>query len=189
MVWLRVARWGALVLMLNAMVGCAMLAPGYSPDYEALDKLKAAKPDKVQVGAVQPVDANAPLNRITLRGSPLTSPDGTFSKYLELALVRDLKEIGAYDLGASTKIDARLLQNDIDVSGFSTGTGVLEVELSVSRVGAQRLKKSYKAQLSFDSSFLGAVAIPAGQTQYSNLVRTLTRMVYTDPEFIKAIQP
>ena len=61
--------------------GCASpKAPAYSPDYAALDQLKAAKPSTIAVVKVQPTDPNAPVNRISLRGTRLDSPSGTFVK-------------------------------------------------------------------------------------------------------------
>lgn len=170
--------------------GCAQLkAPPYGTDFAALEQLKAAKPGSAKVMKVEPTDPADPVNNLSLRGTPLNSASGTFSKYLEEALVQDLKEISAYDPQSHTQIDAKILANDIDVRGFSTGTGVMEVEFRITRDGGPRLKKIYKAETSFDSSFMGAVAIPAGQAAYPQLVRELLRKVYTDPQFLAALAP
>lgn len=168
--------------------GCAQLkAPPYAADYEALDRLKASKPASVAVVKVQPTDPNDPVNNLSLRGARLISPSGTFAKYLEDALVNDLKEVSAYDAKSGTRIDARILNNEISVANIVTGTGAMEVQIEVTREGAQRLKKIYKANTSFESSFAGIVAIPAGQAAYSDLVRTLLRQVYSDPQFTAAL--
>jgi len=63
----------------------------------------------------------------------------------------------------------------------------MEVTLTVMRDGQKKLSKSYKANTSFESSFAGIVAIPAGQAAYPQLVRALLREVYSDPQFIAAI--
>ena len=168
--------------------GCAQLkAPPYAADYEALDRLKASKPSAVAVVKVQPTDPNDPVNNLSLRGARLVSPSGTFAKYLEDALVGDLKEVSAYDAKSRTRIDARILGNEISVANIVTGTGAMEVQIEVTREGVQRLKKTYKANTSFESSFAGIVAIPAGQAAYSDLVRTLLRQVYSDPQFAAAL--
>ena len=170
--------------------GCAQLkAPPYGADYAALEQLKAAKPGSANVLKVEPTDPAAQVNNLSLRGTPLNSASGTFSKYLEEALVQDLKEISAYDPQSQTQIDAKILANDIDIRGFSMGSGVMEIELRVLRSGEQRLKKTYKAETSFESSFMGAVAIPAGQAAYPQLVRELLRKVYADPQFLAALAP
>ena len=168
--------------------GCSSLvAPPYSVDYNALDRLKLARPEPVAVATAQPVDPAHAVNNLSLRGTPLRSASGTFAKYLEDALIGDLKEISVYDTNSKTRIDASILSNEISVGGIATGDGFMKVELTVTRDGARRLRKSYVARTTFESSFAGAVAIPKGQIEYPNLVRTLLRDVYSDPEFAVAL--
>lgn len=177
------------VVLLASLAGCANFVAGpYSPDYATLDGLKAAKPGGVQVADVQPTDPAAAVNRITLRGAPLVSPHTTFANYLQQALLRDLSEIGALDSKSDTRVEARVLKNDIDVSGFSVGTGSMDVELTVRHGGTERLRKVYQASTQFESSFAGAVAIPKGQIEYARLVQTLLRQIYSDPQFVAAIK-
>lgn len=169
--------------------GCASFkAPAYAPDYESVDRLKTASLQKMSVGEVQPRDPGAAVNKITLRGSTLSPESGTFAHYLEDAIRSDLKEMGVYDSESKTRIDATILKNDIDVSGLSVGYGVMDVKLTVSKRGALVFDKVYSANTQFESSFAGAVAIPRGQSEYPNLVRTLLRNVYTDPAFIDAVK-
>lgn len=172
-----------------ALSGCAsFVAPAYSPDYPTLDRLKASATEKVAVGTFQPRAADAPVNRITLRGAPLTPPAGSFTEYLEKALRADLTELRLLDPGAETRIEGQLLKNDIDISGFSTGEGVMEVRLTISRRGQPVLDKVYSAKTRFESSFAGNVAIPRGQAEYPNLVRALLQSVYADPAFVSTLR-
>lgn len=182
---------GAALLVLAAMTaGCAQLqAPPYSTDYEALDRLKASKPAAVMVGAVQPTDANHRVNAISLRGAGMRSPSGTFARYLEDALVQDLKEISAFAPDAITRLDATIVTNDVSVGNIATGTGTMEVALVITREGRQRLAKTYKADITFESSLAAIVAVPAGQAAYPQLVRALLREMYSDPQFVTAIRP
>lgn len=169
--------------------GCSTLAPPpYSADYQVLDQLKKQPLDKVAVGTVQPRNPDSPVNKISLRAASLAGPKGTFAQYLEDALIQDLKEIAVFDASAGTRIDATILKNSIDISGFSTGTGGMDVELTVTRNAKTTLKKTYSVKTTFESSFAGAVAIPKGQAEYGNLVRTLLGKVYADPEFINALK-
>jgi hypothetical protein len=172
-----------------ALAGCSTLvAPPYSPDYPALDSLKKVPLQKVAVGPVQPRDAAAAVNRISLRGAHMVGPKGTFAQYLEDALVQDLREVSAYDPAAGLRLDATLLKNDLDISGVSTGKGEMQVEITISRGAAAVLKKTYGATTSFESSFAGNVAIPKGQLEYANLVRALLAKVYADADFINALK-
>ncbi len=183
-------RVAALAALVAVTTGCAQLqAPPYSTDFEALDRLKASKPGAVSVAPVQPTDPDHRVNQLSLRGAGMRSPSGTFARYLEDALVQDLKEISAFAPDAKTRLDATILTNDISVGNIATGTGTMEVALTVTRDGRQRLAKTYKANTSFESSFAGIVAIPAGQAAYPQLVRALLREIYSDPQFVTAIRP
>lgn len=176
-------------LLVTLLSGCAsFVAPAYSPDYPSVDRLKNSQLDKIAVGTFQPQKPDAPVNRITLRGTPLNPAAGTFATYLENAIRSDLKELGVLDPAARTRIDATLLQNDIDVSGFSKGEGTMEVRLTVSTKDAVVHEKVYLAKTQFESSFAGAVAIPRGQNEYPTLVRTLLQQVYSDPSFIQSVR-
>ena len=122
----RMRCWAACALAIFA-TGCAQLkAPPYAADYEALDRLQASKPGSVAVATTQPTDPTQAVNRLSLRGSPLVSPSGTFAKYFEDALIRDLKEASAFDTTSRTRLDARILNNEISIGGFVTGTGFME---------------------------------------------------------------
>lgn len=174
---------------LAVLSGCAsFVAPSYSPDYPSIDRLKGGQLDKVAVGTFQPRDPGATVNRVTLRGAALAPAAGTFAEYLENAIRSDLTELRLLDPAADTRIDATLLKNILDVSGFSTGEGSMEVRLTVTKKGALALDKVYSAQTQFPSSFAGAVAIPRGQSEYPNLVRALLQKVYADQDFIAVIR-
>lgn len=169
--------------------GCASFtAPTYSPDYETIDRLKKLNIEKMSVGEVQPRDPSASVNKITLRGAMLSPPSGTFANYLENAIRSDLMEMGLYEPTSTTRFDATILKNDIDVSGFSTGYGAMEIKLSINKKGTLTFEKVYSANTQFESSFAGAVAIPKGQNEYPNLVRALLQKVYVDPAFIEAVK-
>lgn len=167
--------------------GCApLMAPPYAADYEALDRLEATRPGMVAVAKAQPTDPQDKVNTLSLRRAKLVSPSGSFAQYLEDALMRDLGEISAYDPKAPTRIAARILVNDIDL-GIVNGTGRMDVEVTVTRDATQRLRKTYRAETAFDSSYANIVAVPAGQAAYPRLVRALLREVYADPQFVAAI--
>jgi hypothetical protein len=177
---------GALAAALLA-TGCApLLAPPYAADYEALDRLEAARPGMVALARAQPTAPEEPVNTVQLRRAKLLSPSGSFAQYLQDALMRDLSEISAYDPKAPTRVAARILVNDIDL-GVINGTGRMDVEIVVTRDDAQRLRKTYRAETAFDSSYASIVAVPAGQAAYPRLVRALLRKVYADPQFVAAI--
>jgi hypothetical protein len=177
--------WAAMAVL----SGCAtFVAPTYSPDYPTIDRLKQSGLDKLAVGQFQPRDTEAPVNRVTLRGAPFRPAEGSFATYLENALRSDLTELRVLDPASTTRVDATLLKNDLDVSGINTGVGEMEVRLTVSRKGSPVLEKIYSARTQFESSFAAAVAVPKAQSEYSNLVRALLQAVYADPAFLAAVK-
>lgn len=177
---------GALAAAVLA-TGCApLLAPPYAADYETLDKLEATRPGMVALAKAQPSDANDKVNTVRLRSARLLSPSGSFAQYLQDAMMRDLGEISVYNPKAPTRIAARVLVNEIDL-GVINGAGRMEVEITVTRDATQRLRKTYRAETAFDSSYASIVAVPAGQAAYPRLVRALLRQVYADPQFVAAI--
>ncbi|SEK65609.1 hypothetical protein SAMN05518845_102280 [Variovorax sp. YR750] len=177
---------GALAAAVLA-TGCApLLAPPYAADYETLDKLEATRPGMVALAKAQPTDAEEKVNTVRLRSARLLSPSGSFAQYLQDAMMRDLGEISVYDPKAPTRIAARVLVNEIDL-GVINGSGRMEVEITVTRDTTQRLRKTYRAETAFDSSYASIVAVPAGQAAYPRLVRALLRQVYADPQFVAAI--
>jgi len=169
--------------------GCATItAPTYTPHYESIDRLKKNNIEKMSLGEVQPRDPSASVNKIKLRAAVLVSSNGTFANYLESAIRSDLMEMGLYDPTSTTQVDASLIKNDINISGFNTGYGEMEVMLRVSKKDGPKFEKVYSVNTQFESSFVGAVAIPKGQNEYPNLVRALLQKVYVDPAFIEAVK-
>jgi len=168
--------------------GCASTnVPPYSPHYETIDRLRKLDIEKMSVGEVGPRDPDAAVNQISLRGATLKSPSGTFASYLENALRSDLMEMGFYDPTSTTRIDAIIFKNDIE-AGLSTGTGVMEVMLTIKKKGKRTFEKTYVANIQFESAFVGAMAFDRSIPQYPNLVRALLRKVYRDSAFIKAVK-
>lgn len=176
------------VLMSALATGCANLAaPPYAADFSAVDALKRTSSNKVAVGKVLPDDPKAKVNSISLRAANLSAGDTSFAGYLERAMSSDLREAGLLDSKSNVKIELVLLQNDIDISGFSEGKGLMEVDLSITSSGQSLLRKTYTATTKFESSFMGSTAIAKGQSEYPNLVRALLASIYRDPAFLKAV--
>jgi len=186
---MRSVSQAVVVAVAMACSACATyLAPAAPVDYDAVDRLKTVSAAQVAVGTVQPTNPDAAVNRPRLRGAHFASPSGTFVKYIEDSLVKDLKEAGLYAADAATRIDATVVANDINVAGLVTGNGTLVIDLTVSRGGQQRLAKTYRTATQFDSAFMGTIAIQQGQAAYPVLVRTALKQIYADPEFINAIR-
>lgn len=180
-------RWAPLILVVS-VAGCALQAPPYRASVDVAEQLKRiGRPMKV--GGVS-VAKDAPgASTISLRGNPMSSPVGAdFAAYLAEALRAELQLAGLSDAAASVEIGGVLLKNDIAAGGIATNSGEIEARFTVRRDGAVRYEKTQRAEMSWESSFMGSVAVPKAQQQYVLLVQQLLRQLFSDAEFSAAVR-
>lgn len=174
------------VAMLAA--GCSTPAPRYTPSADNMELIKQV-PAPVALGAFT-VQAGSPTaTSIGLRGSNMVSPVGAgYADYLADALRQELQLAGKLDAKSKVEITGLLLKNDIAAAGISTNSGEIEARFSVRQQGQLRYEKTHRAESTWDSSFMGAIAIPLAKQQYPMLVQKLLRQLLSDAEFINALQ-
>ena len=172
-----------LVLLLSA---CTMVAPPYKNSMDNLQHLKRSSMQEVAIGNIED---SKKLNSISLRGSNLVSPNNkSFGDYLEQALESELTAAKLYSGVSSIVISGKLIENDLDVSGFSVGEGKMSVEFVVSNKDTVIFTKSISVTHEFESSFMGNIAIPNGQLNYPVMVQKLCGALFNDADFMKATQ-
>jgi len=164
---------------------CTVKAPPYQASIENVQIMKLAKLKELAVGEFS---SKKKLNSISLRGTSLVSPEGTYGDYLTKAIESELKLAKIWSGISSTVVSGTLISNDIDVSGFSTGTGEISAEFIVRENDEIVYQGTISADHEFDSSFMGAVAIPNGQSNYMYLVQKLIKKLFSDQDFIDAIK-
>jgi hypothetical protein len=180
------------VVALGAVVllhGCALTAPAYSPSVANVEALKKAGARTVALGSFT-VQAGAPGGAsIGLRGSSMTSPVGAdYAAYLGEALRQELLLAGRLDPKSELEIAGTLMKNDIAAAGVSTNSGEIEARFVVRRAGAVRFDAVKRAESSWESSFVGGIAIPKAQQQYPVIVQQLLAKLLADPQFVAALQ-
>jgi hypothetical protein len=169
--------------------GCAMMAPTYSPSVQNAQALKDTQVQSARVGEFtnQPGKGNA--NPISIRGSKLNSPyQNSYSSYLAAAVREELLLAGKLKDDSQVEITGTLLKNDIDASGFSEATGNVEARFVVKHGGAVRYDEVKAINDTWDSSFVGSVAIPRAQQRYPVIVQKLLTALFADPKFIEALK-
>jgi hypothetical protein len=185
----RFASTGLAALACLCITGCSMMAPTYSASIPNVQKLKDAGDIKAKVGAFDSAKDPANANPISIRGSSLNSPyNSSYSDYLAAAIRQELEMAGKLSATSDIEISGTLLKNDLDASGFSTGYGTIEARFIVKKGPQVRYDKVKAAKTQWDSSFVGAVAIPKAQQEYSNLVQQLLIVLYGDQEFTQALK-
>jgi hypothetical protein len=166
--------------------GCAIKAPQYNAALDNVEQLKKA-PSAVKLGSFS-VGPGA-SGSIGLRGSPMESPVGAdYAGYLADALQQELKLAGKLNPGSKLEISGQLLKNDISAAGFITNSGEIEARFLVKNDGVQRYDEVKRAEMTWDSSFMGAIAIPRAQQQYPLLVQKLLALLWSDAKFREALK-
>ena len=81
-----------------------------------------------------------------------------------------------------------MLQNDIAAGGMATNSGEIEARFIVRRDNQERYNAVQRVTDTWESSFVGAVAIPKAQQQYPVLVQKLLAQLFGDVQFQAAIK-
>ncbi len=176
-----------IIVCLSFLVtACSMQAPPYQVSIENVQTIKTNKIQKIKVGDV--VSSNE-LNKISMRGSKMVSPvNKSYGAYLAKALEEELKLAKAWSAISDTVITGEFLTNDIDVTGVSKGIGVASVKFKVTRDNKEVFEKIISVNHTFESSFIGAIAIPNGQASYVHLVQKLIKKLFEDEDFISVLK-
>jgi|CXWL01.1.fsa_nt_gi hypothetical protein len=182
-----------LVLALLALAvasGCAQMAPNYSPSVENIQKMRDSGAAKVRVGRFEAkLVTGQKDDAIQLRANTMQSPyGGKFSTYIQEAMKSELQAARLLDDKSSLEIGGVVMKNDVSVASFSQGTGEIEARVIVRNAGQVRFDKVKSANSVFESSFAGAIAIPAGAAAYPELVRKFLAALFGDPDFIAALK-
>jgi hypothetical protein len=170
------------------MTGCSTPAPRYQPLIDNVEVIKRVS-GPVALGAFTVRPDMTGAARIGLRGSSMTSPVGSdYAAYLGEAIRQEVELAGKLDPKSQIEISGVLLKNDIDATGISTNSGEIETVFVVKNNGVVRYNKAKRAEASWDSSFLGGVAIPRAIQQYPLIVQKLLVQLLADTDFQAALK-
>jgi hypothetical protein len=173
-----------LTSVIAMLSGCAMSAPSYTPSVSSIQAIKSSGSSSVAVTKTSV--AKPALNKISLRGTTLKSPTGDYATYLEQALKKELSDAGLLDEKSDTVINTTLTKNQID-TGMAQGTGNIAAIFSVTKAGNKVFEKEIAVTEVWESSFVGAIAIPNAVNAYPTLVNKLITNLFSDKEFLAAI--
>lgn len=180
----------SLVALLAVLTGCASVTmPAAAPSAANAEKLRAAKLAPAQMGsfklaAGKPADMDTTLGG--LRGSSVSPASGSFAGQLRDEIAAELSAAGLLDPKSGIVIEGQLTDSMVD-AGMSTGKGRLAAKIQVKRGGQTLFDKEVVAEATWESSFVGAIALPAAINQYGALYKTLTGKLFDDPDFKRAL--
>jgi hypothetical protein len=179
---------GVALLMTTGCAHVVMTAPQSTMENQQV--LRGANAAPVNVGTFARAESVSVSDdqSISIRGanSVESSVDGSFTQYLRASLVAELKAAGLYDEKSQIAVTGMLRRSELDAA-IGTGSGLLEARFVVTRGGAAKYDKILAVDAKWESSFVGAVAIPAAANNYQGLYRKLVGKLLEDPEFKAAI--
>jgi hypothetical protein len=168
--------------------GCSVTAPRYTASLANVQKLKDSDIQPIKVGTFQPAAGLATAKTISLRGNSVASPyDSSYATYLAQALTQELSLAGRLGPDAQIEVSGVLQKNDISIP-ISSGSGDIAARFVVTRSGTVRYDQVKSIHDEWDSSFVGAIAIPRAQERYPVMVQKLLTELYDDPAFIQALK-
>jgi TonB family protein len=181
---LAMAGIGAVLL---ALTGCAAVAPNYQPTNDNVHTLQALPGGKVALGQFTAKDKS--LDSLTIRAGSYNSPyNGSYAEYLKAALRAELEGSGKLDAASPVVITGQLLENSLDGASFTTGTAKVSARIVVTQSGAKTFDKVVVGASQWESSFVGAIAIPAARRNYVDTVRKLLANIFADRDFQTALR-
>lgn len=183
----RVSRHHLPVLLALALAACVSPpAPKYQP---AIDNTELLLRNNARISVGKFTAAAGVNNRsLGVRGSQLNGgSDGTFSTYLRDALIVELQTSARYDGSGEVQISGLLTRNELS-AGVGTGEAAVGAEFTLTSNDQVCFKKTLVAEHHWESSFMGAIAIPAAFNNYPTTVQKMLGELFADPDFIAAVR-
>jgi hypothetical protein len=179
-------RAGAAVAVLLLATGCAQLKLGApAPSIDNVQKAKASHMAPAQLGRFALADGKPQAMDLGLdvRSNTVSSPvEGSFAQYLKETLAVELKAAGLYDAASPLVLEGRLTDSRLEVP-MSEGKARVAARFTLRRNARALYDKELVAQATWESSFVGAVAIPTAMGRYAQLYRELVGQLLDDPAF------
>lgn len=180
----------ALIVGAAALTGCAQIKMGApAPSIDNIQMAKASGMAPASLGEFAPAPGKPARfdAGLDVRSNTLSSPiDGSFAKYLKETLATELMAAGLLDAASTLVIQGQLTQSELAVP-TSQASGTLGARFVVVRAGRTVYDKELKVAATWESSFVGAVAIPAAVNEYTSLYRKLVGQLLGDPDFRRAV--
>lgn len=186
----NMVRWAFIILLAQNVVACVSVKmPEPSASIGNLEKLRSANIVPAKAGTFILAPGKNPSMDVGvsgLRGSSLQSASGSFAQQLRSELVIELKSASLYDELSNVVIEGQLTDSMVDAA-IGTGTAKLAAHFTVKRAEIRVYDKELSVESSWDSSFVGAIAIPEAINQYSALYKTLIGKLFEDADFRAAL--
>jgi len=154
-----------------------------------VEKLRAANLAPAKAGTFKLAagkDAALDTRLPGLRGLQVEPGKGTWSQYLKDTLVVELTAAGLHDTASTIVIEGELTDSKVDAA-ISTGTGRVAARFTVASNARVVYDKELAVEAAWESSFMGAVAVPLAINQYGALYKNLVAKLVDDHDFRRVL--
>lgn len=165
-----------------------MQTPPYPVSINNVDTLKKNNVSPAKIGEFSVKTGATGATTIQLRANSMSSSVGKgYADYLADALKQELVLAKKLDPSSNFEISGVLLGTDVDTA-MGTASGYIEARFIVKQDGAVKFDKVKRGEHKWESSFVGAIAIPTAQQNYPVIVQNLLAALYSDADFQKALK-
>lgn len=183
-------RLAAITLVSLALAGCASSLSAPQTSFESVRALRSADLPAISVGSFTLAPGLPPAmdRSLAIRASSIRPPNGqSFATYLGQNLEEALRTAGRLDSASSIVVSGTLTKNRVS-SAVGRGHAELAARFVVTREGRPSFDKEIEVGGEWDSSFIGAAAIPRAEQGYSALYPRLIDALIADPDFQSAVK-
>ncbi len=190
--FMRLMAIAGIIVATTQLTGCASLKMGQpAASVDNIAKMRDGSPKAPAAVGTFVLEAGKPASMdqsVAVRGgNTLTSPiANSFAQYLKETLRVELEGADLLDPASQIRIDGILMDSMLDPS-MSTGKGRLLARFVVKKADAVKYDRSLEVNSEWESSFMGAVAVPAAVQNYQLMYRKLVGQLFDDPDFRKAL--
>jgi hypothetical protein len=132
---------------------------------------------------------NVDDKEIRLRAAGIKPPSGSsFSGYMGEFFSEQLRIVGKLDPSSPYEISGTMLENGANPA-IGQASGILKFNFVLTLNGQPKFEKILSVETKWNSSFIGALAIPEAERQYMGLYPQLVEKLLGDPEFLAALKP
>lgn len=176
-------------LAASLLAACSTPSPNYAPSIDNVETMKRLGSDSVKTGTFTAAADLRTVNSIQLRANTMVSSVGSgYADYIAAALRQELELAKLYNAQSTVEITGVVLENDINAGGISTNDGIIAVRFTVKSPGRSLYERVVRSSHKWESSFVGAIAIPLAANNYPIMVQRLIAQLIADPDFVRALR-
>ncbi len=167
-----------------SLAACSTQIGAPQASMSAIETIRGQTIPAINVGEFVPGPNLSPSDdkSVTIRAiNNFKAPGGSFAGALRDTLTADLRAAGRFDSASPYVLQGTLNSRNVD-SSIGTGTASLDAKFTLLKGGKPVFDKDLAVSTKWNSSFIGAVAIPDAINNFTGLYEKLSLKLFSDPD-------